>query len=552
MKQVFLFIFPSLFSLGILAHNDAIDSLRKVIDVSPADTNKVNTLLELSWQYMIIGEYEKSIAEAEAANKIALRTGFSKGEAASYFSKGSNYLYKGEHSKALDYYFKSLKIVEGQKDEALISKHYGNIGNVYYSLTDYSNALIYYTKAFEQAEAKGDKERSPAFLVNIANVYKEQKNYDKALEVYLKSLELYEFAEKKTNGKAIVLGNIGNVFCFKEDYKKALDYFFEALKLREELGDKRGIETNLGNIGGVYVFLGNYKDAEEYLNKALLIATQIGDVEGQMYFTNSLSELFARKQDWSQSLTQYKKYVTIKDSLFNETKSQQIAEMQTKFEVDKKEKELSLYKQEQKITMYKAYFLAVVLLLVSLLAVLLVNRQRIKIKKQKEAHELEQQLAQNEIEKGRLEKENLEANLKLNQEKLNHITDLFKEKSKLMDKMEEQLDKVKTENAEEKEVKQLLTSIEEYINPNKYWEEFITSFNLVNKNFFDQILKLYPELTKNELRLCALIKCNLGNKEIANILNITSDSVKKSRNRLRKRLQLEADDSLTKYIQFLN
>ncbi len=302
----------------------------------------------------------------------------------------------------------------------------------------------------------------------------------------------------------------------------------------------------------MYTHLGKYEEAEKNINQAIEIASTIGDVEGLMYYYNSLSDLFAKKQDWTQSLKQYKKYVAVKDSLFNETKSSQIAEMQTKFEVDKKEKELALFKEEQKLTMYKAYFLGTVLLLVSLLAVLLVNRQRIKIKKQKEAHALEQQLAHNELERGKLEKENLGANLKLNQEKLNHITDLFKEKSRLMDKMEQQLDKVKAENAEEKGVKQLLTSIEEYINPNEYWEEFTTSFNLVNKNFFDQILKLFPDLTKNELRLCALIKCNLGNKEIANILNITSDSVKKSRNRLRKRLQLEADDSLTKYIQFLN
>jgi tetratricopeptide (TPR) repeat protein len=551
MKKIVLFISICFLSSGIAAQNP-IDSLKNVLAAAPEDTNRVNALLELSWQLLIRGEYEESISEAELAGKLAKRIHFPKGIAASSFAMASGYLYLGKHEVALEHYFKSLKISEELKDESIIAKHYGNIGNVYYSLRDYSNALEYYQKAFDKATEQGDKERAPAFFVNIGNVYKEQENYDKALELYIQAIDLYDKAEKKTNGKAILLGNIGNLYCLKGEYEKSLDYFFRALKLREELDDKRGIETNLGNIGGVYIYMSRFEEAEEYLNKAIAIAREIGDLEGVMYLTDSMSELFAKKKEWSRALFYYKRFTEIKDSLFNETKSQQIAEMQTQFEVEKKEKELALFRQDQKLTKYKAYFLAAVLFLVSLLAAVLINRQRIKIKKQKEAHDLEQQLAQAQIERARLEKQNLEANLTLNQEKLNHITDLFKEKSKLMDKMQEQLDKTAAENAQEGEVKNLLNNILESIDPNEYWEEFITSFNLVNKNFFEQIQKKFPDLTRNELRLCALIKCNLGNKEIANVLNITPDSVKKSRNRLRKRLQLEADDSLTKYIQFLN
>lgn len=551
MKQVFLFILLTFCSVFISAQNATIDSLRRVIDASATDTNKVNTLLELSWQLLIIGEYEKSIAEAEAANNVAQRLNFRRGEAESYFSKGSAYLYKGEHSKALGYYFKSLKIAEELGYEVTIAKHYSNIGNVYYSLRDYSNALIYYQKAFELANVQGDKERTPAYIVNIANVYNEQKNYDKALEFYTKALEFYD-SIKNISGKGLVYANMGKLFCVKADYNKSLEYFFNALKIRKELGDKRGFENNLGNIGSVYMYLGKYEEAEKYINEAIEVASKIGDVEGLMYFYNSLSELYEKKGDWTQSLLHYKNYVTLKDSLFNETKSSQIAEMQAKFEVDKKEKELALFRQEQKLTNYKAYFLAAVLLLVSLLAVVWMNRQRIKIKRQQEAHKLERQLANNEIERARLEKQNLEANIVLNQEKLNHITALFKEKSKLMDKMQEQLDKAAADNVQEDGVKGLINNIVESMDSNDYWDEFITSFNLVNKNFFEELQRKFPDLNRNELRLCALIKCNLGNKEIANVLNITPDSVKKSRNRLRKRLQLEADDSLTKYIQFLN
>jgi DNA-binding CsgD family transcriptional regulator len=54
----------------------------------------------------------------------------------------------------------------------------------------------------------------------------------------------------------------------------------------------------------------------------------------------------------------------------------------------------------------------------------------------------------------------------------------------------------------------------------------------------------YPEITSNELRLMALLKMNLSSKEIANILNITPEGIKKARYRLRKKMNISSDESL--------
>lgn len=544
------------------------------------------------------------------ALKIYKQLNNKNGIATSYNNLGNCYFDYSEYTKALDYFFKGLKISEELGDKAQISAKLGNIGSVYLRQNDYPKALDYYFRTLRIDEERGDKKEIAIVNGNIGIVYTNMNDPEKALEYYTRAKEIDESINNKygmatqldnmgiaysdmaerfeagsaafdsllakalihhqqalklneelgnQNRLASCYNNIGTVYYDmfkasgkKEDLENTLKYLTNSLKINQETGNVDGVAMSLGNIGEVYVAAKQYAKGEEYLLKTLTMARDFGFQETRSVTYEQLSYLYEITHQPEKALLYYKKHTELKDSLFNETKSHQIAEMQTRFEVEKKEKELELFRQEQILTKYKAYFLAAVLFLVSLLAAVLINRQRIKIRKQKEAHELEQQLAHNQLEKNELEKKNLETTLKLNKEKLNHITDLFKEKSRLMDKMQEQLDKVKNENEEQKDVKQLLTSIEEYINPNEYWEEFITSFNLVNKNFFDQMLKKYPELTKNELRLCALIKCNLGNKEIANILNITPDSVKKSRNRLRKRLLLEADDSLTKYIQFLN
>ena len=71
----------------------------------------------------------------------------------------------------------------------------------------------------------------------------------------------------------------------------------------------------------------------------------------------------------------------------------------------------------------------------------------------------------------------------------------------------------------------------------------------MHPNFFKRLKERLPALTPHEERLCAFIKLNLSTKEIANINNNTTAAVDKSRNRLRKKLNITADESLKEYLE---
>ncbi|MES2593051.1 MAG: tetratricopeptide repeat protein [Bacteroidota bacterium] len=496
--------------------------------------------------------FEKALAiQKEAGNQMESSLALS--------NIGIIYQEYGEVGKALAYFEKALKIQEQLQDPKNIGVTLHNIASVYSSQGDFVKALEYYERSFKLFEKTGQKKEQATSLNNMASIYKQLGDLAKAKAYYEKSLNLNQQLGYK-RGIALALTNIGNILLTEGNAVKALENYEKSRLLYQEINYKKGIAFTLLDIGNSHLKAQNYAAALDAGQKALQIAKELSNPEEIKDAAYFLQKIYQKKQNWQEAFNMNQLYMQMRDSIQNDKTKETVLKQQIKYDYEKQEalkqaeydKERAVFKQEQRVTTYKAYFLASTLLFVCVLAVLLISRQRIKIKKQKEAHELEQQLAQNQLERNRLEKQNLESTLLLNQEKLNHITDRFREKSKLMDKMQEELDIIKIESSEEKGVKKLLTTIEEYIDPNEYWEEFITSFNLVNKSFFDQITKKYPDLTKNELRLCALIKCNLGNKEIANILSITPDSVKKSRNRLRKRLQLEVDDSLTKYIQFLN
>ncbi len=84
-----------------------------------------------------------------------------------------------------------------------------------------------------------------------------------------------------------------------------------------------------------------------------------------------------------------------------------------------------------------------------------------------------------------------------------------------------------------------------------YWNEFLLLFSKVYPIFFEQLKVQYSELSQNELRICTLMKLNLSLLEIANLLNITSESVRKARYRIYKKMGLNSDKELVKKILVL-
>ena len=85
-------------------------------------------------------------------------------------------------------------------------------------------------------------------------------------------------------------------------------------------------------------------------------------------------------------------------------------------------------------------------------------------------------------------------------------------------------------------------------NSEKDWEEFRIRFERVDADFIKNLQNKYPQLSNTDIRICSLIKLNLSSKEIGNMLNITSDSVNKSRYRIRKKLDLPKEKELNQFI----
>ena len=347
---------------------------------------KIKALTNISRAYYDLCEYKKAIgyfSKALIANK---EINNEKGVANTLNNIGVVYDDLGDYEVALEYYLKSLQIREEINDKYGIAASLNNIGIVYYRLNDYNKVLEYFVQALEIRKDIGDKKGISSALNNIANIYRKMKNYNKALEYCRKSLKIdTEIGYKK--GVAGTLNNLGVIYLDLNNYDKALENYLESLKITKEIGNKYSFTNTSINIGNVLIKLQNYKNAYQYFKQSMEIAQEIESKKLIMESYHAFSELYTAKEDYQQALEYYKLYTEEKDSIFTEESSEKIAEMQTKYETEKKEKENEILKKDndiQKLEINKQQNLRnsfiVISALVLILAFVIYTRYRSKQK----------------------------------------------------------------------------------------------------------------------------------------------------------------------------
>ena len=301
-------------SFGFLEGQAKIDSILKQIPFSKDDTNKVNLLNELSFNYARINP-DEGIKFGRDGLELSRKIKWYLGEAKIYNSLGVIYSFgKSDYSKAMEYYQKALKINESIGNKSGIGSNLTNIGIIYQNRSDYIKALEYYQNALKMAENLGDKNSISKNLGNIGNIHSYKSDFKQALNYYQKALKIQkELGNKKSIG--ILLTNIGIVHKNLSNFIPALENFQNSLKIAEEIGDKRSIEICFGNIGELYRIQSNYPKALEYFNKALKIAEELGNKSSIALATENIGIIYSIRDDNNKALDCFLKALKIAEKL---------------------------------------------------------------------------------------------------------------------------------------------------------------------------------------------------------------------------------------------
>jgi len=171
------------------------------------------------------------------------------------------------------------------------------------------------------------------------------------------------------------------------------------------------------------------------------------------------------------------------------------------------------------------------------------KRQQKLIEKNRKDMELEK--ARNEKEIIKIKNEQLQKEFKGKSNELAASTLSIIRKNELLTQVKHQL--VSTTKPEGF-VKPIVEMIDKNLNQNDDWELFKEAFNNADRKFLKKLKKAHPNLSPNDIRLCAYLRLNLTSKEIAPLFNISPRSVEVKRYRLRKKMGLEHDENLVDYI----
>lgn len=147
------------------------------------------------------------------------------------------------------------------------------------------------------------------------------------------------------------------------------------------------------------------------------------------------------------------------------------------------------------------------------------------------------------MKRNKLERERVDAELAFKKKELTtHALHLAK-KNEVLESVKQKAKALRA-NEGASGYQELIKTINFDQQDDKNWESFTQYFEQVHKDFSANVKSKYPNVTKNELRFMALLKMNMSSKEIATILNISPDGIKKARQRLRKKMDLTPEESL--------
>ncbi|MCC8188583.1 MAG: hypothetical protein LIP08_14085 [Bacteroides sp.] len=135
--------------------------------------------------------------------------------------------------------------------------------------------------------------------------------------------------------------------------------------------------------------------------------------------------------------------------------------------------------------------------------------------------------------------------------KLMSITMLGVQNNTFLKKTKEDISELLSDDmlgAHKMQIKRIVREIDKQLNDQSGWNNFAEHFNNTCNGFFDKLNERHPKLTNNDLRLCAYIRINLSAKEIASLMNISTNSVEMARYRLRKKLDLDEEVTLSQYL----
>ena len=256
-------------------------------------------------------------------------------------SIGLVFYFKGEYNSAVETFFESLDYFEGQNLKGNVAHVYSNLGMVFTRIGDSKRAVKNYGHAASLNLEINDLNSLAVNYNGLGVSFYNLAEYDSSKVYYNKALHLFRQLENQKR-EAIALNNIANIYVNVGDsLQQALEYYQQAIQVFNKLDDVRSKAFVLEGLGSVYRELGRYPEAISAFHTGLKLIKEHGfGYYLQQLNYQDLALTYERMGRSSDAYDAFKLYSQFKDSLLQEERINQVAELEKKYQTQQKEVEI--------------------------------------------------------------------------------------------------------------------------------------------------------------------------------------------------------------------
>lgn len=324
---------------------------------------------------------------SENARDLSIRIRSEKHLSQAYQMLADYYKMNEDYGKATENLLNALKIEERQKNTVQIARLYDELGDIYCVMEKFQRSMNYYNRSLEIYRKKSDSISIARLLYHIGKLHglreycenrtvaQKREDYYTAISFFRESQGIYE-RHKSNAGLSAVYLNYASVYNRLEKPDKALPFVLQAMQHYKKENDADGIATSLYTLAITYRRLKQYDRSIASFRETIDFGTKNHITEGLQFVYEALGQAYEEAGDYKNSLRSYKKYMILRDSIYNNEKSRQIFELETKYQSEKKERQILALTLEKKRKQLYVYLLLSVLVILSLGGVYIVYRTR--------------------------------------------------------------------------------------------------------------------------------------------------------------------------------
>ncbi|MBX9782173.1 MAG: tetratricopeptide repeat protein [Chitinophagaceae bacterium] len=254
---------------------------------------------------------------------------------------------QGEYAKAVDMYLQAIRFFEKENNEKEIANTLGNIGVSNFRMGNKEEAITMFKKSAALREKLGDAKGLAATYGNLVTAYS-GISLDSSFRYQEKAIANAQKTGVKNN-LAQAYANAATLLTRMKKYKEAEEYLQKAIQLYKEVGDRLKVGNQYIGLANLQQLLNDSAKAEEYFKEAEAIASSQKNKLLFQSLYQAKSNFYNARNNYKLSYDYYKQYYNYRDSIVNEKNTATMAELQTKYETEKKDNEIARLSTEQKI-----------------------------------------------------------------------------------------------------------------------------------------------------------------------------------------------------------